>query len=326
MPNLTKSPRTRYIWVMGKTWQEGEPKVVRQMTISKFDGMFPDEDSCKAYLKERRWPDGVVKCPRCGNDKVYELARKPWHWQCHKCGKTGYRFSLYVGTIFENTNYPLRIWFQILYQMLTSKKGVAALELHRTIGTGSYRTAWSICHRLRAGLKDPNFRKLMGIVEVDETLLGGKAENMHLEKRRRLRLAGSKGKTTVIGAIARKGNVVCQVIENTDLPTLDRFVRKAVNKERVELVATDEHGGYRLLGDGPDALPHQVIKHSGGEYVRGIVHTNTVEGFWSLLKRGVVGTYQGVSKKYLPFYLNEFQFRLNNRKNPNIFRDAVAGC
>jgi transposase-like protein len=199
-----------------KTWQEGEPKVVRQMTLSQFDWLFRDEDSCKTYLKERRWPDGVVKCPRCGNDKVYELARNPWHWQCHKCGKTGYRFSLYVGTIFENTNYPLRIWFQILHQMLTSKKGVAALELHRTIGTGSYRTAWSICHRLRAGLKDPNFRQLMGIVEADETYIGGKAANKHGGKFAKPIGRGTAGKAPVIGAIARKGNVVCQMIENTD--------------------------------------------------------------------------------------------------------------
>jgi len=131
---------------------------------------------------------------------------------------------------------------------------------------------------------------------------------------------------TVIGAIARKGNIVCQVIENTVTKTLDRFARKVVNKEKVDLVATDEHSGYRLLASGPDAMRHEVVKHSGGEYVRGIVHTNTIEGFWSLLKRGVVGTYHSVSKKYLPLYLNEFQYRLNNRKNPDISRGAVAGC
>ena len=305
-----------------------EPKIVKQLSLDQFEAMFPDEQSCKQYLLDQRWPNGV-RCPRCNNEKVYTLKFKPFHWACKACApnpRQPYRFSVLVGTVFENTNYPLRTWFKVLHLMLVSKKGVSALQIHRMIDSGSYRTAWFICMRLRAGLKDPNFRQLMGIVEIDETLIGGKAENMHLAKRRRLKLAGSKGKTTVIGAIARKGNVVCQVIERTDLPTLDRFVRKVVNKEKVELVATDEHGGYNLLGSGPDALPHEVVKHSGGEYVRGIVHTNTIEGFWSLLKRGVVGTYHSVSKKYLPLYLNEFQYRFNNRKNPDIFRDSIAGC
>jgi hypothetical protein len=310
---------------MDTTRNGHEPKFTRQMTLQEFDALFPDEASCKDYLVAQRWPKGV-RCPRCDGDKLYALKTRPYHWVCNACGKTPYRFSLYVRTIFENTNYPLRTWFKVLYFMLVSKKGMSATQIHRMIGSGSYQTAWYLCMRLRASLSDPDFHKLMGIVEIDETLIGGKAENMHLAKRRRLRLAGSKGKTTVIGAIARKGNVVCQVIEKTDLPTLDRFVRKVVNKEKVDLVATDEHGGYNLLGSGPDALPHEVVKHSGGEYVRGIVHTNTIEGFWSLLKRGVVGTYHSVSKKYLPLYLNEFQFRFNNRKNPDIFGTAVAGC
>ena len=306
-----------------------EPKVVKQLSLAQFDATFPDEDSCKAYLMSQRWPGGKVCCPRCGKaDNVYKIAQ-PWKWECsnRECRKgNAYRFSVIVGTIFENTNYPLRTWFKVLYLMLVSKKGISAMQIHRMIDSGSYRTAWFLCMRLRAGLKDPNFRQLMGIVEVDETLLGGKADNMHLSKRQRLGLTGSKGKTTVIGAIARKGNVVCQVIENTDTKTLDRFVRKVVNKEKVDLVATDEHSGYRLLASGPDAMRHEVVKHRGGEYVRGIVHTNTIEGFWSLLKRGVVGTYHSVSKKYLPLYLNEFQYRFNNRKNPDIFRDAIAGC
>jgi hypothetical protein len=313
---------------MDKKRDKHQPKFTVQMTWPQFERMFPNEDACRLYLISHRWPTGVT-CPRCSKaDQVYTLA-KPWHWECANpdCRKgNAYRFSLIAGTIFENTKYPLRTWFWVLYLILTSKKGISALQIHRMIGSGSYSTAFYICHRLRASLSDPDFRKLMGIVEIDETLIGGKAENMHVSKRRRLRLAGSKGKTTVIGAIARKGNVVCQVIERTDLPTLDRFVRQVVNKEKVELVATDEHGGYNLLGFGPDALPHEVVKHSGGEYVRGIVHTNTIEGFWSLLKRGVVGTYHSVSKKYLPLYLNEFQFRFNNRNNPDIFGKAIAGC
>jgi len=319
----------RYIWFMAKNNQaEHEPKLVKQLTLAGFDRMFPDENACKAYLRDRRWPKDV-RCPRCGNEKVYASKARPFHWQCTNCGKTKrapYRFSVTVNTVFENTNYKLLIWFRVLYLMLASKKGISALQIHRMIGSGSYRTAWFICHRLRAGLADPEFRQLMGIVEVDETFIGGKEANKH--KSKRTGNVGTAGKIPVIGAIARKGNVVCQMIENTDTATLDSFVRKAVNRERVDLVATDEHSGYRLLGLGGDqfALPRSVIRHTSGEYVRGIVHPNTIEGFWSLLKRGVIGTYHKVSKKYLPLYLNEFAFRFNNRNTEDIFGAPIRGC
>jgi transposase-like protein len=135
--------------------------------------------------------------------------------------------------------------------------------------------------------------------------------------------AANTGKTTVIGAIARKGNVVCKVIEDTDAETLGSFVNEVVSN-KVSLVATDEYGGYSWLR--PMKLPHESVDHKAGEYVRGSVHTNNIESFWSLLKRGVIGTYHNVSKKYLPLYLNEFSWRFNNRKNEDIFKSAIAGC
>ncbi len=291
---------------------------------------FPDEDACKAFLARKRWPDGVT-CPRCQNPKVYTLKFKPWHWACGACcnkPRQPYRFSVTVGTIFDNTKYPLKVWFEVLWQMLNSKKGVSALQIQRQIGCGAYKTAWYMCHRLRASLRDPDFQQLMGIVEVDEMYHGGKAQNMHKSKREALKLVGTKGKIPVIGAIARKGNVVCQMIENTDTATLDSFVRKTVNREKLELIATDEHSGYRLLGlGGRDfGFPHEFVRHSAGEYVRGVVHTNSIESFWSLFKRGVMGSYHKVSKKYLPLYLAEFQFRFNNRNEADIFGKAIAGC
>jgi hypothetical protein len=270
-----------------------------------------------------RWSNGV-HCPRCDNAKVYTLKFKPFHWACGVCcnkPRQPYRFSLIAGTIFENTNYPLLIWFKVLYLMLTSKKGISALQIHRMIGSGSYRTAWFMCHRLRAAMHDPDFQQLMGIVEVDETFIGGKEKNKHASKRLHVG-GGPAGKTPVIGAISRKGNVVCQMIEHADKRTLDGFVREAVS-DKVDLVATDEAYGYADLA--PD-YPHQFVRHSAGEYVRGEVHTAHIDNFWSLLKRGVIGTYHHVSKKYLPLYLAEFQFRFNNRKNSDIFGSAVAGC
>jgi transposase-like protein len=171
-------------------------------------------------------------------------------------------------------------------------------------------------------MKDPEFKQLMGIVEVDETYIGGKQENRHWKDRQKYRGGGSAhtGKTTVIGAISRKGNVVC--IEDTSADTLSGFVEQTVS-EKVSLVATDEWGGYRDLRY---FYPHQVISHRTGEYVRGEVHTNNIESFWSLLKRGVIGTHHHISKKYLPLYLAEFQFRFNNRNNDDIFGEAIGGC
>ena len=292
------------------------------MTLADFDRLFPDERSCWTYLLLRRWPDGP-HCPRCNNTKVYESTARPWHWQCKQCGKNNrapYRFSLKTGTIFEETKVAMRTWFKVLYFMLSSKKGIAALQIHRMIGSGSYRTAWYMCMRLRAAMKDPEFKQLMGIVEVDETYIGGKNKNRHWNKKQGGR--GPLHKTAVIGAISRKGNVVCQIIEDTSTETMSRFVRQMVS-EKVDLVATDEGAGYQKLYQ---AFTHDTVDHKAHEYVRGEIHTNNIESFWALLKRGVIGTYHHVSKKYLPLYLAEFQFRHNNRREADIFGKAVAGA
>jgi len=297
----------------------GQPKFTRQMTEAEFGELFPDDDACKAYLVARRWPAGV-RCPRCGNERLSELKARPFHWQCHKCLPRGYRFSVLVGTIFENTNVPLRTWFRVIYLMLTSKKGISALQIHRMMGFGSYQTAHYMCNRIRAGLIDPEFRKLMGIVEVDETYIGGKNKNRHRDKR--APGTGGAGKEIVVGAVSRKGNVVARVIRHTDTQTLQGFVREAVST-KVDLLATDEHSAY--IGLSKD-FPHAFVRHSRGEYVVGAVHTQTIDSFWSLIKRGIMGTFHKVSAKYLPLYVAEFEFRYNNRNNPDIFAAAVARC
>jgi predicted RNA-binding Zn-ribbon protein involved in translation (DUF1610 family) len=297
------------------------------MTFQSFMDTFPDETACRTYLTMRRWPSGSV-CPKCGNTKVYESTARPFHWQCrNKTDKHGnpYRFSVIAGTVFENTNVPLVTWFKVLYTMLQSKKGISSRQLRRMFfgETSSLHTAWYVGHRLRAAMHDEEFKQLMGTIEVDETFIGGKDKNRHWNKKTHVSGGEGSGKVGVIGAISRKGNIVCKIIENTDTTTLDRFVRQAVG-DNVDLVATDEHSGYRWLK--PTGIPHESVRHGKGEYVGGEVHTNNIESFWSLLKRGIMGSFHHVSKEYLPLYLAEFQFRHNHRKDTDIFGQAVAGC
>jgi IS1 family transposase/transposase-like protein len=295
------------------------------MTEREFETRFPldDEDACRTYLKARRWPDGV-HCPRCGNPKVYDLKSRQWHWQCTQCapgGSEGYRFSLLVGTIFENTNKPLRDWFKVTHLMLTSKKGISALQIQRQMGFGSYKTAHGMCHKIRTALMEPE-TKLGGIVEIDETYVGGKNKNRHWDKRQH----DKDEKEIVIGAVKRKGNVIARVVENVKRDTIETFVKETLSN-RVSLLCTDDYRSYNRLHY---RYPHGVVNHAKGEYAKhtviGTIHTNTIEGFWSILKRGIVGTFHKVSAKYLPLYVAEFQFRYNNRMNADIFGTAIAGC
>jgi transposase-like protein len=300
------------------------PKPVHQLTSAQFDTMFPvgDEDACKAYLTARRWPHGV-HCPRCGNPKVYDLKSRKWHWQCEQCAKDGYRFSVIAGTIFENTNKPLRDWFKVAHLMLTSKKGMSSRQIGRYMGFGSVKTAWLMGHKIRTALIEKDMDKLGGIVEVDETYVGGKDKNRHWDKK-----SGTSGrgydrlKTPVVGAVRRKGNVVARVVVGTDETTLQQFVNETVST-KVSLLCTDAYSGYYRLGY---RYPHGVVDHSKGQHVVGAIHTNTIEGFWSIFKRGIVGSFHKVSRKYLPLYVAEFQFRYNNRMNPDIFGTAIKGC
>jgi IS1 family transposase len=304
------------------TASKKRPKPVHQMTIAQFEKAFPDEEACKAYLVARRWPNGV-KCPRCGNADLYDHSSyKSFHWQCRNCAPNGYRFSCIAGTIFENTNKRLRDWYRVTHTMLTSKKGVSALQIMRTMGFGSYKTAWYMCHRIRVALVENDMDKLGGIVEVDETFVGGKAKNRHWIKRDGKPGPAASGKAIVVGAIRRKGNVVARVIGNVRQATLEAFVNEAVS-EKVSLLCTDQWVGYKHLGE---KFNHGTVDHARRQYVVGAVHTQTIEGFWSIFKRGIVGSFHKVSAKYLPLYIAEFQFRYNNRFNDDIFGTAIEGA
>jgi transposase-like protein len=318
--------------------EAGKPKVVQpNITLANLKKQYSDDTACKQLLADMRW-NGKVECPRCGEtERVYALKAKAFHWVC-KSGKTvetnegwksttchrrnGYRFSVLSGTIFENTNYPLATWFEVIYLMTQSKKGISALQIHRQIGSGDYRTAWYMCMRIRGAMEDTDFPKLMGEVEVDETYMGGKRGKMHKSKRRPDGW-GTKGKTAVIGAISRKGSVVAQMCDYVDERQAHKFIQKVVDPN-VTLISTDEAGIYRNL----DQLGyrHETVDHKAEEYVRGDAGTQNIDNFWSMLKRGVIGTYHKVSAKYLPMYLAEFQFRYNARRDPDIFRKVLAGC
>lgn len=304
-------------------------------TLRAFESEFPNADACKKLLAECRWPDGVT-CPRCGNTKLIVSRARPFHWVC-KSGKEttdpsgqtvtcamkgGYRFSVITRTIFQDTKIPLDIWFRVAYLMLTSKKGMSALQIHRIIfgeDSGSdYRTTWFMCHRLRCAMRG-GIEKLEGEVEIDETYIGGLEGNKHWDKRVGKREAAAK-KMAVIGAISRKGNVIAKAVDEMGFTTLSDFVAEAVST-KAKLVATDEHAGYRhLRGHG---FVHKTVNHSQHQYVTGSVHTQTIESFWSLLKRGIMGSFHHVTREYLPLYVNEFAFRFNGRNDPDMFRKLL---
>ena len=210
-------------------------KQIPQLSGKQFDERFPNEEACDRFLVARRWPNGV-RCPRCGSDKAYPLQSMPFKWECSACAKGGaYRFSHLVGTIFENTNLNLLDWFKVIHLMLTSKKGISARQLHRYMGFGSYKTAWYVCHRVRAALQDKEFRKLMGIVEVDETYFGGKPR-----KGQQTLYGRATKKTPIAGAVIRKGNVVARVIDKVNAKNLKEFVLATVS-DKVSSLITDRN-------------------------------------------------------------------------------------
>jgi len=298
------------------------------LTWGQLDRQFRTDEDCKRFLLGVRWPDGNPACPRCQDKQRVYKTSDPFRFKCKACAKDGYKFSVLTGTVFENTNVPLKTWFKVAFLMLSSKKGVSALQVHRMIdpvrgAKGSYKTAWYMCMRIRAAMADGDFLGgLAGEIEVDETYIGGSDKNRHRNKKKGTGMTAG-AKVPVIGAISRKGNVVCQVLNRVTGTMMDDFVKRAVSSN-VSLVATDEHSGYARLSQA--GFPHETVTHSKGEYVRGHVHTANLDSFWSLLKRGVVGTYHKVSRDHLPLYLNEFSWRHNHRNDEDSFRALIAGC
>jgi len=267
---------------------------------------FHSDDKCRAYLEALRWPEGV-QCPRCQSAKVSHIHKRN-QYDCDSCR---YQFSVTAGTIFHDSHLPLSKWFIIIYLMGESKKSMSANQIKRTLRI-SYKTAWYLCHRVRAALKDANPALLKGIVEVDETWVGG--------VKRGYGRAYTGNKALVVGATERKGGVRLMMAKKADRKTLHGFIKKHTDPA-TERIMTDEREGYKGIAD--HDTRHETVKHSDKEYVRGDVYTNTIEGAFSLFKRSVVGAYHHISKKHLPAYLDEFEFRYDNRQNPYWFRDTI---
>lgn len=268
-----------------------------------------DEKEAYAYLAKLRWPDGP-KCVHCGSEKVYTLNVKSVKRTVLKCGTCRKQFSATVGSIFEDSHIPLTKWLMAMQLVCSSKKGISAHQLHRMLGV-TYKTAWFMEHRIRYAMTHSPFSgKLGGIVEADETYIGGR------EKRE----TGRSKKTAVFALVERQGRVRSFAVHRVTSNNLREIIRENVTPET--RMMTDEYQGYRGLKK--EFADHQTINHSRGHYVRGEVTTNTIEGYFSLLKRGLNGTYHHVSKHHLHRYLAEFDFRYNARKEDDATRAPLA--
>jgi len=272
---------------------------------------FSDPDRAFEYAKKLRWPDGKVVCPRCGKAK-HSFIKTRRVWFCYECKK---QFSLKLGTVFEDSALGLDKWMTGFWLLVNRKNGVSSMEIHRALGI-TQKAAWFMLQRLRLAIQDDFYGSKLGggsgEVEVDESFIGGKARNMHLsERKRRITGTGTKDKTAVMGILERGGKIRSTVVPNRKKHELQSQVRKHV--EAGAALYSDALLSYEGLATD---YAHKVVDHAV-QYVDGRIHTNGLENFWSLLKRGISGTYISVEPFHLFRYLDEQTFRFNNRKDMN---------
>jgi transposase-like protein len=287
-------------------------------TLQGVIAFLADADRCFKAAVILRWPDGKITCPRCDSDQHSFVSTRRL-WFCKPCKR---QFTLKVGTIFEDSPLGMDKWMAAMWMLVNRKNGVSSCEIARSIGI-TQKSAWFMMHRLRLALQRGGFKKLSGEVEADETFIGGKARNMHKDKRAtKIHGTGGEGKVAVMGLLERGGEVRTNVIETRKKPLLQSQVRTNVSAGAA--LYTDALASYDgLHGE----FFHQVVDHAV-EYVRGNVHTNGLENFWSLLKRGLHGTYVSVEPFHLFRYLDEQTFRYNTRKETTDgerFLEAMRG-
>jgi len=275
------------------------------MDLMKLMEAFDTEPECRAYLEELRWPKGI-ECPRCKGKTISRILKRD-QFDCDSCR---YQFSVMSGTIFHDSHLPLPKWFAATYLLCESRKGMSANQIKRMLGI-SYKTAWYLCHRIRAAMNEMEGHKLTGKVEIDETDIGGKTTNAE-------KWAAHE---PVIGIRERGGHLHFIHAHDLNSRKLYDIIEANVDKT-VEVVMTDESKLYQF-GMTYLQKKHKTVNHSKKEYVRGDVTTNTVESAFSLLKRGIIGTWHRVSTKHLQAYLQEMTWRFNNRKNEFLFRDTM---
>jgi transposase-like protein len=296
-------------------------------TISTFKlfEMFPDNESARVYLESRLWPTGTV-CPDCRSGEQVTVRKRLGFYHCNACN---FDFTVRTGTVFERSKVPLHKWVYSMYLVVTARKGISSMQLAKEIGV-TQKTAWFILGRLREACSSPdNIDKLRGIIEIDETFVGGKEKNKHEHKKLKAG-RGSVGKTAVLGMRERGagGRTVAMVVDSTDAGTVQNEIHGAV--EAGSQIYTDEFGAYTDLNG--LFFRHETCNHSAGQWVNGVAHTNGIESVWAVLKRGIHGVYHQVSPKHLHRYVDEFTFRLNEgdvkrhtMRRLESFIDAIVG-
>ena len=279
----------------GKAFRKG-------ITLVELMRAYPDDDAAKAWFVEMRWPRGI-ECPKCGSDRIALDGKHKT--QDHRCRACRTWFSVKTGTVMQGSNLGYQTWLLAIYLMSTSLKGVASMKLHRDLGI-TQKSAWHLAHRIRECWTEDTM-PFTGPVEADETYMGGKRANMPKAKRKELTGRGTVGKTVVVGVKDRATNrVSAAVVEGTDAQTLQSFIVEHV--DGAAQVFTDEHGGYVGM-----VFDHERVNHGAGEYVRGEVHTQGIESFWSMLKRAHKGVFHKISPKHMDRYVTEFSGRHNGR-------------